>query len=58
MISAQKLVVSCESYHLEEHFWGTCFGHVFPKTCQYGTTNEKVCKNWKYVFIESAQENL
>jgi hypothetical protein len=32
-----------------------CFGRVFPKTRQYGATNEKMCKNWKYVFIKSTQ---
>ncbi len=34
------------------------FGHVFPKACQYVTTNEKVCINLRYVSIKANQANL
>ncbi len=49
MINALKSIVNCESLELKESFEGICFGHVFSKACQYGTTKEKVCKNLKYV---------
>jgi hypothetical protein len=38
MTIALKVVINCESFGLEESFNGTCFGHVFSKACQYGTT--------------------
>ncbi len=38
MIIALKVVVNYECLGLEESFKGTCFGHVFSKACQYGTT--------------------
>jgi hypothetical protein len=50
--NALKFVVKCEALSLEEKFQGTCFGHVFSKECQYATTNDKVCKNLKYVSIK------
>jgi hypothetical protein len=53
-----KSVVKCETLGLEESFQGTCFGHVFSKVCQYATTDDKVCKNLKYVFIKSTRANL
>jgi hypothetical protein len=31
---------------------------VFSKACQYGTIEEKVFKNFKYVFIKFTQANL
>jgi hypothetical protein len=43
-------VVKCETLGLEESFQGTYFGHVFSKACQYATTDDKVCKNLKYVY--------
>jgi hypothetical protein len=58
LINALKFVVKCETLGLDESFQGTCFGHVFPKACQYTTTNDKVCKNLKYVFIKSTYANL
>jgi hypothetical protein len=58
MIIALKVVVNCESLGLEENFQGTCFGHVFSKTCQYGTIKEKMCKDLKYVSIKSVQAHL
>jgi hypothetical protein len=42
IIIALKLVVSCESFSLEENFQGTCFGHVFSKAYQYGIAKEKI----------------
>jgi hypothetical protein len=53
-----KFVVNCETLGLQENFNGTRFGHVFSKACQYVITNEKVCKNIRYVFIKSTQANL
>ncbi len=58
MISALKLVVSCEALGLEKCFLGTCFGHVFLKACQYVMTNEKVCRISKHFFIKSTQGGL
>lgn len=43
---------------LEENFEGFYFGHVFGETCQYLTTNEKMCQNFKYVYVKSIQSNL
>ncbi len=48
-----KSVVKCETLALKESFQ-TCFGCAFSKVCQYATTNDKVCKNLKYVFIKFA----
>ncbi len=48
-----KSIVKCETLSLKESFQGTCFGHVFSKMCQYATTNDKICKNLKYVSIKS-----
>jgi hypothetical protein len=45
MTIAMKSIVSCDVLGLEESFQGTSFGHAFSKTCQYSTTNEKVCKD-------------
>jgi hypothetical protein len=45
-----KSIVKCATLGLEESFQGTYFGHVFSKTCQYATTDDKVCKNLKYVY--------
>ncbi len=45
-----EFVVKCETLGLEESFQGTYFGHVFSKACQYATTDDKVCKNLKYVY--------
>lgn len=49
---------SYESFGLKEIFQEICFNHVFSKASQYYTTNGKVCKNMKFVFIEYTQENL
>ncbi len=45
LANALKFVVKCETLGLEKNFQGTYFGHAFSKTCQYATTNDKVCKN-------------
>ncbi len=55
---ALKPIDKCETLGLEENFQGTCFGHVFSKVCQYATTNDKICKKLKYVFIKSTQAYL
>jgi len=51
MTTVLKVVVNCESFGLKENFQGTYFGHAFSKACQYGTINEKVWKDLKYVSI-------
>ncbi len=53
-----KDVVNYEFLGLEESFQGICFGHVFSKACKYGITEEKMCKDLKYVSIKSIQTNL
>jgi len=53
-----KFVVKCETLGLEKSIQGTCFGHAFSRACQYATTNDKVCKNLKYVFIKYTQTYL
>ncbi len=47
-----KYVVKCEASCLEENFQGTCLRHVFFKAYQYATTNEKVCRSLKYIYIK------
>jgi hypothetical protein len=49
--NALKLIVNCESLGLEESLQGSYFGHVFSKACQYTTINEKMCKNFKYIYF-------
>ncbi len=53
MTTILKFFMSCECLDLEERFQGSCVGHIFPKSCQYLTTNEKVCLNLKYVYFNS-----
>jgi len=53
-----KYVVKYEVFGLYENFQGSCFGHVFSKACQYANTNEKVCRNLKFVSIKFAQSHL
>jgi hypothetical protein len=48
-----KTVINCDILGVEESLNGTCFVHVFSKTCQYATTEEKVCKNQKFISIKS-----
>jgi len=43
----------CECLDIEERFQGSCVSHIFLKTCQYLTTNEKMCLNLKYVYFNS-----
>jgi hypothetical protein len=38
MIVILKSMVDCEVISMEESFQGGCFGHLFYKACQYGTT--------------------
>jgi hypothetical protein len=51
-------IVKCETLSLEENFQGTYFDHAFSKACQYVTTDDKVCKNLKYVSIKSTHADL
>jgi hypothetical protein len=37
MTMALKIVVNYDILGLEKSFKGTCFGHVFSKTCQHAT---------------------
>jgi hypothetical protein len=55
MTTTLKSFVKCEILGLDESFLGTCFGHAFPKACQYVITNEKVCKNLRFNSIKFAQ---
>jgi hypothetical protein len=57
MITTLKAIINCEYFGLEESFQSTCFGHVFPKACQYDTKEEKVYKDLKYVSIKFVQAN-
>jgi len=58
MTIALKSIIKCEIFSLDENFQGVCFGHGFSKTCQYATTKEKVCKNFKFVSIKYAHLDL
>jgi hypothetical protein len=49
---------NCGVLDLDEKFQNTCFDHVFPKVCQYATTNKKVYKNFKFTSIKFAYSNL
>jgi hypothetical protein len=49
-----KFIVSCGVLGLDEKFQSTCFDHVFPKVCQYATTNKKVYENFKFTSIKFA----
>ncbi len=53
MMIALRLIVKCEVLSLGESFQGTYFGNVFKNVYQYVTTNEKVCKNLRFVSIKS-----
>jgi len=41
MIVISKSMVDYEVLNMEESFQGGCFGHLFYKACQYGTTLKK-----------------
>jgi len=49
-----KFIVSYGVLGLDEIFQSTCFDHVFPKVCQYSTTNKKVHKTFKFTSIKFA----
>ncbi len=53
MTTALKSIVKCEVLSLGESFQGTYFGNVLKKVYQYFTTNEKVCKNLRFVSVKS-----
>jgi hypothetical protein len=42
MTIALKFVVKCGILGLDEFFYGSCFGHVFSKPCQYATIDKKI----------------
>jgi hypothetical protein len=48
-----RSIVKCEVLSLGESFQVTYFGNVLKKVYQYATTNEKVCKNLRFVSIKS-----
>jgi hypothetical protein len=58
MTLALRFVVSYDILGLEENFNGSCFGHAFSKSCQYGTTEKKVCKDMRFVSIKNVQYNI
>ncbi len=41
MATTLKSIASCDIFHLEESFQGTCFGHAFSKACQHATIKGK-----------------
>jgi hypothetical protein len=54
-----KYVIKCEVLGLDESFQGSCFGHIFSKTCQYyAIIDGNICRNFKFVSIKSIQSNL
>ncbi len=58
MTTILKSIISCDMLGLEEVFQGIYFGHAFSKACQYATTEEKICKDLRYVLIKLAQGDL
>jgi hypothetical protein len=58
MIVMLKFVVNCEYLGIKKSFQDTCFGHAFSKACQYDIAEEKICRNLKYVSINSTRTNL
>jgi len=48
-----RSIVKCEPLSLGESFQVTYFDNVLKKVYQYATTNEKVCKNLRFVSIKS-----
>ncbi len=52
--------IHCEMWNfgLEKNFQKTCFEYFFSKACQYATNYEKVCREFKYVFIKFVKANL
>ncbi len=58
MTTILKFVVKFEVFSLDENFQSSYFGHDLSKACQYATTNEIFCKNFKFVSIKSTESNL
>jgi hypothetical protein len=58
MTMALKIIVNCDILGLEDSFNGTCFGHVFSKTCQYAIIEKKICKNLKFIFVKSTEFDI
>jgi len=46
-------VVSFNVLGFIESFQSSYFNHAFFKACQYGSTNEKICKGLKYVICQN-----
>jgi hypothetical protein len=55
MIATLKSIVSCVGSGRK--FQGTCFDHAFFEVCKYATTDEKVCKGLRYVFVKAIANN-
>jgi hypothetical protein len=51
MTKTLKLIINHEVLGLKESSNGICFGHAFSKTYYYVISEERVCKNLKYVLI-------
>ncbi len=58
MIIDLKSIINYELLGLDESLLGCCFRLLFSKTCQYGTTNEKMCIRLKHVSIKFAQLDI
>jgi hypothetical protein len=55
MTIALKSIISCDVLGLTKSFHGSYFGHAFFEACKYASTDEKVYKGLKYVFVKIAQ---
>jgi hypothetical protein len=53
-----KSIVSCDMLGLEESFRALVFGIHFPRLANMLQTQEKVCKDLRYVWIKFVQGNL
>ncbi len=58
MTLALRFIMSYDILGLEESFNGSCFGRVFFKACQYGTTKKKVCKDMRFMSIKNVQYDI
>jgi hypothetical protein len=51
MTSASKSIVKYDFLDFDENFQNIFFDHFFlGKACQYVTTNDKVCKKFRFIF--------
>jgi hypothetical protein len=58
MTIASKSIIIFDILNLAKNFQGNFFGDAFSKTYKYVSTNEKVCKCLKYVYVKTTQLNL